>query len=42
MTDITQLIKAKHCQVCEGDGNFCTDIKGKSVCGLCQIEGVFE
>ncbi len=32
-------IKRKICDVCQGEGNFCEDIRGKSVCGVCQLEG---
>ena len=36
---IEQKIKAKLCDECWGRGNFCINIKGKSICGLCQLEG---
>ena len=32
-------IAAKVCEICHGKGNFCNDINGKSVCGLCRMEG---
>jgi len=37
--DIEEKIKDKFCDICKGIGNYCNDINGKSVCGLCQIEG---
>lgn len=39
MKIIEEKIKAKFCDICKGIGNYCNDIDGKSVCGLCQIEG---
>jgi hypothetical protein len=37
--NIKEKIKSKICDECGGHGNFCNDIDGKSICGLCQIEG---
>ena len=37
--NVKEKIKAKLCDKCGGHGNFCNDIDGKSICGLCQIEG---
>ena len=37
--NVEEKIKAKLCDKCGGQGNFCTDKGGKSVCGLCQLEG---
>jgi hypothetical protein len=37
--NVKEKIKAKLCDLCEGEGNFCIEKDGKSVCGLCQIEG---
>ena len=37
--NVKEKIKAKLCDLCGGQGNFCTDKEGKSVCGLCQLEG---
>ena len=39
---IKDKIKAKLCDKCLGQGNFCKEINGKSVCGLCIIEGSFN
>ena len=36
---VEELIKKKHCEVCWGDGNYCTEMNGRSVCGVCQLEG---
>ena len=39
MDDEEAMIKEKMCSKCGGVGNFCTLIDGKSICGMCQMEG---